>query len=232
MVATMVKILPEFQDCINPLELQKLIKLAILFIKYSKSNPLDKKSVKKINERIIKPRSPNSLLFHGGQSILFAWKVQLHSKDFPLIVIKPYHRNNLTQIVTHIISTRLFKRVIGNQEFDINLGKGYHVKPMEILAIQMLEMNEHVYPMVFQQAARGLTFSELEMRPLPSLTEIIQFCAKHGFVMDPYLSNWYVDHEEAALEYVDLLFYNKLGEHRSEIDQLINFFKEDAPIKV
>ncbi len=103
---------------------------------------------------------------------------------------------------------------------------------MEIIAIQLLEMEDHTYPMVIQQAARGMTFSELNVRPLPSLTEVIQFCAKQGFVMDPYLSNWYVDQEECTLEYVDLLFYNKLNEHREAIDELINFFKNDVPITV
>lgn len=228
----MVKILPEFQSLVNSKELQQLIKLAILFIQYSRSTPLDKKTVKKINEQILKPRAPNSILYHGGQSILFAWKVEMHGKNFPLVVIKPYHRNNLTQIVTHIVSTRLFRDVIGIHQFDIKLERKYYVKPMEILAVQMLEMNDHIYPMVIQQAARGLTFSELDVRPLPSLTDIIQYCAKHGFVMDPYLSNWYVDQKEGALEYVDLLFYNKLSEHRSDIDNLIKFFKEDSPIPV
>ncbi len=233
MVDTMVKVLPEFQDRVSIPELQKIIRLAMLFVKYSKNHPLDKKSVTKINERIIKPRAPKSLLFHGGQSILFAWKVELQqSKHFPMVVIKPYHRNSLVQIVTHIVSTRAFLEIVGDQEFNINLEKSYRVKPMEIIAIQMIEINDHIYPMIIQEVALGIPFSELDVRPLPSLTEIMQFCAKRGFVMDPYLSNWYVDKTRNFLEYVDLLFYNKLNTYRESIDELIQFFKEDKPITI
>ncbi len=226
----MVFIFPEFQQLIDVHLLNRKIELIKVLIEFTKGEPLSRELITQLKPKIA-AKSQIDQIIAGGQSILFAWEYQQQNAKIPKIIIKPYHRNNIGQLVAHAISSNLFNqkfkntKFVGGEKFNFEA----FVRPTYVIGFEIIHYGNKSFPTLIQEGAQGVPLEELRSPTIiGAVGKIVTTCSREGFTMDVFLKNWFYEKEKELLYYVDLLFASNLSDYREQIEELTRLIIEKS----
>ncbi len=216
-------VFPAYRDLIDSDLLRTRLNLVQSIIFFSKGRFLTAKDIGSI-ERKLGSKMGGSKLYKGGSSVLFGW-----SFDFPnmgRIIIKPYYRRELSQLVIHYLTTLDCVRDIRNLDFSID-NTEYEISVPEVIGIARIENLSYSYPVILAREIEGEAI-HARTKLVTKISSLIRDIARTGIICDPYPANWLVRSEGhiQKVYYIDLLSSNVLKNVHTRISELITQLEE------
>ncbi|MHA2367144.1 MAG: hypothetical protein ACXAC7_24545 [Candidatus Hodarchaeales archaeon] len=173
----------------------------------------------------------DSEIIPGGAQTLFVWKIPFDNQLFSRIIIKPYITAMIETLIHHTASVHYWKKT-RQKKFTMK-DQIIYINPMAVLGIAVHEFHLgrtfRSFPILLQAESPSKHKTVSITIDRVRLSAILKALAKLGFTFDGHLFNWRVnpipESNAIELDYLDLLYYNKISEIQKDINKILIKFR-------